>query len=54
MDSFDEPSRANLLSPPGLGFAGLTWYQGEANTGPDNPQPLNWGTGPTGVSASPV
>ena len=43
---------ANMIVPMrGLGFAGLTWYQGEANTGPDNPQPLNWGTGPTGVSA---
>ena len=32
----------------GLRFAAMTWFQGEANVGPDRSTPPNWGTGPTG------
>lgn len=40
---------ASMISPfKGLSFAGVVWYQGEANVGPDRSEPEDWGTGPTG------
>lgn len=37
-----------ILPMKGLSFATMTWWQGEANVGPDHAIPSNWGTGPTG------
>ena len=36
-----------ILPMKGLSFAALTWWQGEANVGPDS-MVSSWGTGPTG------